>query len=48
MAEAYQALCELWASREYQEKSEKKWKLGAAFGNTCLRLIDTPVWVNEW
>jgi hypothetical protein len=26
MIEAYQALCELWASLEYQEKSQKKRK----------------------
>jgi hypothetical protein len=30
MTEAYQTLCELWASPEYQEKSEKKRKSGAA------------------
>jgi hypothetical protein len=29
MIEAYQALCELWASPEYHEKSAKKWKSGA-------------------
>jgi hypothetical protein len=30
MTKAYQALCEPWASPEYQEKSEKKMKSGAA------------------
>jgi hypothetical protein len=30
MIEAYQTLCELWASPEYQEKSAKKRKSGAA------------------
>jgi hypothetical protein len=30
MTEAYQALCELWASPEYQAKLEKKRKSGAA------------------
>jgi hypothetical protein len=29
MIEAYHALCELWASPEYQEKSVKKRKSGA-------------------
>jgi hypothetical protein len=32
MTEAYQALCELWASPECQEKSEKKKKSGTATG----------------
>jgi hypothetical protein len=32
MTEAYQALCELWASPEYQEKLGKKRKSGAAAG----------------
>jgi hypothetical protein len=29
MTEAYQALCELWASPEHQDKSKKKKKSGA-------------------
>jgi hypothetical protein len=32
MIEAYQTLCELWASPEYQEKSAKKWKSGVVCG----------------
>jgi hypothetical protein len=32
MTEAYQALCELWASPEYEEKLEKKRKSRAASG----------------
>jgi hypothetical protein len=32
MTEAYQALCELWASPEYQHKSKKKRKYGACSG----------------
>jgi hypothetical protein len=30
MTKAYQTLCELWVSPEYQEKSKKKRKLGVA------------------
>jgi hypothetical protein len=32
MTEAYRALCELWASLEYQEKSAKNRKSGSVFG----------------
>jgi hypothetical protein len=32
MTEAYKAICELWASPEYQEKSENQSKSGAYFG----------------
>jgi hypothetical protein len=44
MSEAYQALCELWASPKYQEKLAKKRKSGEligthAFGaNGCVRM----------
>jgi hypothetical protein len=32
MTEAYQSLCELWASPEYQENSKRKRKSEAASG----------------
>jgi hypothetical protein len=32
MKEAYQAICEIWASPEYQEKSAKKRKSGEFTG----------------
>jgi hypothetical protein len=48
MTEAYQALCELWASPEYHEKSAKKRKSGRLLEHTRLGLMDTSVWVNKW
>jgi hypothetical protein len=37
MIDAYHALCELWTSLEYQEKSAMKRKLGVISGTRVFR-----------